>query len=232
MSKDPSLYTTAIVDDNEQFLLAMKAYLKKYSYINDPSTYVDSIEFISDFSQKPFDIVFMDLEMPSMNGDQVTKLIMPQNPSTKVIAVSMYEDGYSVKRMMEAGAWAFISKTYIQAKIPEMMERIKKGKRYVDPAAAENYTLFAHKVKKKTLADETPKSVDQMNDEEIAEINLTPGEKRVIAYMVQGYTHREIAEKLARSCRTIDTHTQNIMIKLNAHKATEIVLLAYKYKLI
>jgi CheY-like chemotaxis protein len=111
-----------IVDDNKQFLEAFKFLLQEHfvdkaEEIFEASNGFESLEILK---KNPVDLVFMDLEMPVMDGIEATKKIIDMYRNIKVIAASFHSELEDVKKMLEAGARNYIVKEEIS---PEAIER-------------------------------------------------------------------------------------------------------------
>ncbi|MFO7828881.1 MAG: response regulator transcription factor [Bacteroidales bacterium] len=111
-----------IVDDNRQFLEAFRFLLQEHfsdrtDEIFEASNGQECLELLK---KKSIDLVFMDLEMPVMNGVEATKKIVDMYRNIKVIAVSFHSELEDVKKMLEAGARNYIVKEEIS---PEAIEK-------------------------------------------------------------------------------------------------------------
>lgn len=232
MSQPTNEYNVAIVDDHELFANALSRLLKDYKFMHVRGIFNTGQKMLDNFEKIKPDIVFMDIMMPEMDGIEATKLIMQKYPNTKVIAISSYDEGIQVKRMFKAGACSFVTKDITRKIFKDVITSITKNSRYVSSAAAVNYTLYTSNKIKLNEPLEADASSPLREPEQIPDITMTPREKEIIKYLMKGYSHKEIADAISRSARTIDTHKQNIMEKLNTHKSNEIVALALKYKLI
>ena len=233
MPNQTKTYNVAIVDDNELFPVALVALMKEYKFINVVGIYKNGKKLVDNFDKILPDIVFTDVIMPEMDGVRATKWVMKKYPETKVIAMSMFDDGYNVKRMLQAGAWSFATKDLTKKSFRELMTSIMQNKRYISSTAAIKYTLH---INRNRMPGEKEEGIENNHlvyaGPPDFEAHITRREKQIISFMAQGFTDKEIARELSRSSRTIDAHKQNIMQKLNTRKSTEIVALAYKYNLL
>jgi DNA-binding NarL/FixJ family response regulator len=231
MSKNQKCYNVAIVDDSELFPVALTAFLKEYSFMQVSGIFNNGKKMLDNMEVVQPDIIFMDLEMPEMDGVTATRLIMKKYPATRVIATSLYDHGVKVKQMLQAGAWSFITKDLTKIVFGELIMRLKQNKRYITATAAMNYTLYVNH-KKNILEDNEgiyePDNAPGM----LPDVHFTPREIEVIGYLAKGLSAKEIASKICRSNRTIDAHKKNLMTKLRANNSMELVALAYKYKLL
>ncbi|MCK4662497.1 MAG: response regulator transcription factor [Bacteroidales bacterium] len=101
-----------IVDDNKHYREALKSLLlslgkEKINIINNASS---GKEFINTINKTNTDIVFMDYEMPVMNGLEATRIALSNYPRLTIIALSLYDDTQYVDAMLEAGAKGYLLK--------------------------------------------------------------------------------------------------------------------------
>lgn len=112
-----------IVDDHHQFTKAFKYLLE--DLFEDHIQYIDVVNnglaCLEILSSKVYDIVFMDVDMPGMNGIDTTKMINEQYRDIKVIAVSFHSDIKYIMKMIEAGARNYLIKEEINR------ERLEKA---------------------------------------------------------------------------------------------------------
>lgn len=111
-----------IVDDNKQFLEAF-SFLLQENFANKIDELFEASngqECLDILKKKSVDLIFMDLEMPVMNGVETTKKIIDMYRNIKVIAVSFHSELEDVKKMLEAGARNYIIKEEIS---PETIEK-------------------------------------------------------------------------------------------------------------
>lgn len=108
-----------IADDNKPFLKAF-TYIIQESFkdrVNEIFHAENGIEAIKILKKNPVDIVFMDLDMPEMDGVEATKQAVSQFWGIKIIAVSFHSEFNEIRRMLEAGARNYIIKEEITQEI-------------------------------------------------------------------------------------------------------------------
>ncbi|MCK5171378.1 MAG: response regulator transcription factor [Bacteroidales bacterium] len=108
-----------IVDDNKQFREAFRFILQenfseKYENIYEAENGAECLNVIRDQSN---DVVFMDKQMPIMDGIEATKKIVDQYRTIRIIAVSFHSEFEDIKSMLEAGARNYIIKEEITPKV-------------------------------------------------------------------------------------------------------------------
>jgi YesN/AraC family two-component response regulator len=105
-------YKILLVDDSVSYLKAFKMQLNdvfgnNIVYIDNAINGIEAIEMVK---SKPFDIIFMDIDMPGLNGIETTKYLKKFFPSIYVIGLSMHEQFYFKDKMLLAGSDLFVTK--------------------------------------------------------------------------------------------------------------------------
>ena len=162
-------------------------------------------------------VLVLDLSMPDLDGIAVTKKIAPQFPSLKILMLTLHEDEALLRAALKAGASGYILKRAAETELISAIHTILRGDLYVDPSLV-----------RKLLSDESSAAVVQSQFTE----TLTPRETEVLKLIVQGYTNRQIGEKLNISVRTAESHRANLSDKLGLHSRVELVRYAREHGLI
>jgi len=111
-----------IVDDSKHFVKALRFMLEenfsdKIEEILEASNGQEAIDFVSNYA---IDTIFMDLEMPVMDGVKATKYIVDRYRNIQIIAVSFHSEFHDIQRMIEAGARNYLIKEEVNI---ESLER-------------------------------------------------------------------------------------------------------------
>ena len=147
------------------------------------------------------DVIIMDVCMPEMNGIIATSLIHSEFPNIKVIALSMLCDKRHVFKMLRAGATAYLLK---HCSLNELTQAIR--------AVSANRTYLSQEVIDILVAECGNPSA---NRHSVDPPDISIRELEVLQLIVEGKTTAQIAKNLYLSTKTIETHRQNIMQKLN-----------------
>lgn len=140
------------------------------------------------------DIVLTDINMPEMDGIELTREIKKQQPEVKVIALSMYGERETISDMLKAGVSAYILKNTGKQELLKAIEKVASGGTFFsDEVSAEMMRTYPEQAAK--------------------EISLSQREIEVIELIAQEYTNAKIAEALFISERTVETHRKNIFRK-------------------
>lgn len=165
------------------------------------------------------DIVIMDIGMPILNGIEATGQLRKSHPNIRVIALSMHSEKSYVKEMLEAGASGYLFKNCTYHQLIEGIQAVYAGKKYLSDTITE---VLIH--------DYLDKSEENSHTE--TENLLTGRETEVLKLFAMGKSTKEIADQLFVSIKTVGTHKQHIMDKLEFKSTTDLVKYAIKNKLI
>jgi DNA-binding NarL/FixJ family response regulator len=210
-----------IVDDHFLFPLALKGIIENYDFLEMQAIIKNGRELLERLDELKPDVIFMDILMPLMDGFTATSLVLEKYPTTKIVAITALTEGEYVKKIMDAGAWGFITKGSAKKEFDELFEHLRENKKYISSQAAISYQEFLNGAnKEKDLKKTLPKPT------------VTKRELQVIIQISKGLSDKEVAKILRVSHRTIDAHKQNLMNKFGTRKSAEIVAIAYKLKLI
>jgi len=118
-------YKYVIIDDDDMDRLAISFYLKNYSFLEHCATFSSSEEGLDYIKKNKIDIVFLDIDMPFMNGIEVQKKI--RNEVSCTIFVTSYTE-FAVEGF-ELDAFDYITKPFTP---PRIEASVKKAKEYLD----------------------------------------------------------------------------------------------------
>lgn len=203
-----------IVDDHSLFRNGLRLLLKSFypdALIAEAS---NGHEFLENLEKTKPDLVFMDINMPVMDGVEATLQSMSLIPELKIIALSMFGDEAYYFRMIQAGAKGFLLKNSEMEEVIEAIEIVLEGNNYFS----------------KELLFSVIKNFRQTLDPESGQQYLSDREMEILKLICQGLSNQEISEKLFISKRTVDKHRSNIMEKTNSKNTAQLVIQSIKNK--
>ena len=163
-------------------------------------------------------VVVMDLNLPGLNGVEVTRRITSSYPRIQVVVLSVYAEETYVHQALEAGASAYVVKRGAARELIEAIEAVAANHMYLSPLISRPVVrAYMQHAARQAPADEIP---------------LTSREREVLQLLTEGLSSKEIAQRLHTSARTIDVHRQHIMEKLDLHSLPELVKYAIRKRLI
>lgn len=164
-------------------------------------------------SLKP-DVVVMDINMPELNGIEATRQIRAELPATKIIALSMYSDKRYVVGMLKAGVSGYLLKNCAFDELVAAISAVVKNQNYMSQKIAG--TVMQEYASILEASDASPAS------------QLTAREREVLQMIAEGMKTKDIGDKMHVSVKTVETHRQQIMRKLNASSVAELTKIALR----
>ena len=159
-------------------------------------------------------VAVLDIAMPEMNGIEATRRISQDVPEIKVLALSMHSARRFVTEALSAGAKGYLLK---DCAAEELVRAIR--------TVAANETYLSPKVAGLIVKDYLKHSPDSAPS---AESFLTNREREILQLIAEGESTKEIAFNIGVSIKTVETHRQQIMKKLNLHSVAELTRYAIR----
>ena len=170
------------------------------------------------------DILIVDIRMPNLNGIDTIKKLAEISPGTKTLVLTMHDLEEYVFRSIDSGADGYLLKDTSREEFVKAIHTIKSGSKYFSSAISNvlvNNYLGTKLVTKQSKTKE-------VNDT----LGLTRRETEILKMVADGLSNKDIADKLAKSVRTVETHRFNIMKKLNVKNAAELIKVAHENNLV
>lgn len=160
------------------------------------------------------DVVLCDIHLPGLSGLEVTERITGGALETKVIAVSVLEDGPMPKRLLDAGASGYVGKGGDASELLRAVRDVARGKRYLASSVAQAIALSS------VSGDSSP--FDGLSGREL-EVSLL---------LLRGLRQEEIAKRLSLSAKTVNTHKSRAFEKLGIRDTVALARLASQYGMV
>jgi DNA-binding NarL/FixJ family response regulator len=163
------------------------------------------------------DVIVADITMPHLNGIDALTQLKKDNPTVKVVFLTMHQEVAYARRALEAGASGYVLKHSAPAELIAAIRAALTGQTYISPALA-GEVIQSLKYEPRTGADPTSK--------------LTPRQREILQLLAEGRSAKEIAGALTISARTVEFHKYQMMETLHLHHSTELVHFAIKHGIV
>ncbi|PQO98833.1 DNA-binding response regulator [Pseudomonas frederiksbergensis] len=205
----PTQIRLALVDDHtlvRDGIRALLSVIPTVTVVGEAENGADAMVMVERCNP---DLLLVDINLPDINGLELTRKIRDRFPILKVLVLSMYDSKEYVSESLRSGASGYVLKNAPSREIVAAIEAIKNGG-----------TFYNAEIAQKLLLD------DGIINE------LTPRESQVLYKMTQGLNNKEMARELNISVRTVETHRLSIRRKLNIDKPAALVKYAIDHGII
>lgn len=208
-----------IVDDHNIVKSGIISVLEKQTNLKVIGEASNGEEAIIKFKSCLPDVVMVDLSLPDINGIELLKIIKTINPEIKVIIFTMHDEAEYIYSAIENGANGYLLKNGEICELVKAIEQVFEGKNYFSERVS---TIIVNEIKLNKTIPNPP----------IENVKLSLREQEILRLIVEGHSNKMISSKLNISVKTVAIHRTNIMKKVKAKNAADLVSKAIKNNLI
>ena len=213
-----------IVDDHPVFRQGLRDVLETDPNLNIIGEAADgevALEIVPEINP---DVILMDINLPTMNGLQVTRKIKGQFPHIKVIMITGYDDAEQVFHALRAGASAYCPKDITPEALIGIINIVRDG----------NYVVGEKTMTHEEVLEWVEQKIGRfagplISDTEEMFIPLSPREMEILEHVTRGLSNKEIAYKLGISHQTVKNHMTAILRKLRVDDRTQAAVYALRH---
>jgi DNA-binding NarL/FixJ family response regulator len=197
--KPMSTIKVAIVEDNASVRGSLATILNGSPGFRCVCACASSEEALQRIPAAAPDVILMDINLPGQSGIECVRQLRQQPIPGQIIMLTIEEDSRRVFQSLEAGASGYLVKHLPPAKILEAIQEVHRGGAPMSSQVARLLVQSFHRRGPSSLEAE----------------NLTAREEEILRLVAQGYRTKEVAEALAISAQTVETHLRNTYEKLH-----------------
>ena len=201
MSSKKQIIKVLVADDHPVVRKGLQTCLARQKNFKLVGEAVDGDEALRKARELSPDVVLMDISMPGMNGLAVTEVLRREAPDMKVLILSVHSNKEYIFRVIQAGAHGYVSKEAPPAEVLRAIESVYEGEPH-----------FSEDIRRDALNQFV---IGGGKKPPFAQ--LTSREREVLILIADGQSNKEIADRLNIGVRTIETHRERIMRRLNIH---------------
>lgn len=211
-----------IVDDHKIVRDGLKALLGYEEDIGVVFEAGSSEEFFEIFPASPADLLILDIILPTMSGIEIAQMLSKTKDSPAIIILTGSTEGEYVLAALEAGVKGFLPKDSSQEELLDAIRTVFEGKEY-----------FADSVAKTVLKAHVSHARNKLTERnEQKKIPLTDRETEIVKLFFEGLSYKQIADRLFISRRTVESHKNNIMEKLELKSMTDLFKYALRNRIV
>lgn len=205
--------TILIADDHPLFRKGLEDIIRLTAYAN--STFLaapNGSEAVEMTRREPIDLLFLDVNMPEMNGFDVARTVLTEKPGLPIIVLTQFDEIPLILNFFKIGAKAFLTKNIEVDEISVAIDNVLRGDYYYHSRFDETISQW--------LMGGLRKS--------IPEIKFNSRDMQMILVMSKGKTTQEISDILGLNFRSLETYRYQLIKKINVKNTAELISYVYK----
>lgn len=208
------LIRVLLIDDHELVRSGIKALLEKSEDIRVVGEAGEGHEALRCIKETNPDVVLLDISLPGLNGLEVAAKARKDSPRLRIVFLSMHSNEEYVLQALKIGASGYVLKQSSTRELELAVRSAKKGETFLSPAIS-NTVVSDYMARLKGGNVRKP----GVNPYEV----LTSRQREILQLIAEGFSSKEIAQKLGLSINTIEVHRANLMDRLNIHDIAGLV---------
>lgn len=198
----------AIVDDHKLFRKSFELLLGQIGEVEVVCKCSNGIELLEALKTKTIDVVFLDIQMPELNGYQTAAILTKQYPKVKILVLTSFNDVYSLSRMLDFNIAGYLTKNTKLKDLKNAILTVKESGVYFSKEVAMTLKELESKVKYQF-------------------VNLSEREIELIKLFAKQYNGREVASRLGISFRTVEKHKEFLMQRTESFNFIGVIIYAF-----
>ncbi|OOG77890.1 response regulator transcription factor [Algoriphagus sp. A40] len=203
-----------LADDHPLIREGFKSLLGKNENFEIVAEAGNGRELLEAFERTRPDIILTDISMPVLNGFEAMEQLIKQGASVRFIVLTMHEEQVYILNALKIGAHGYVLKNIEGPELEKAITTVYQGGKYFSPL----------------ITNIIAESFQRPEDGDIEEI--TSREKEVLQLVAQGYSTKQIADKLSISIRTVESHRINMLRKMRVNNSAELIKKSIQLNLI
>ncbi len=200
-----------LVDDHAIFLEGVKSLLRRNEKIEIIGTARDGQQAKEMLEQTAVDLLITDINMPKLDGMELTRIAKASFPSIKVLVLTVFGDGEVIREIMRTDAEGYLLKSAGRREFFAAIDQIIDGGTY-----------YSKKVLSSLMQE-----LESLNNTD--KTLLTPREQEILSLVCEELSSHQIADRLFISPRTVETHRKNIMAKTESKSIVGLIRYAFTH---
>jgi DNA-binding NarL/FixJ family response regulator len=203
-----------LADDHKLFRLGLRELLSARARMKVVGEAGTGLEVLALARELHPDVILMDISMSELNGIEACRRVLAEEPDIRVVMLSMHTDRRYVIEALRAGARGYVVKDAAPEELEQAIKRVMQGQHYL--SGPTNQQIIEEYLK---LAAPPAAGTHDL---------LSGRERSVLQLIAEGSSTKQIAEKLNLSVKTVETHRQHVMEKLNLFTVAELTRYAVR----
>jgi DNA-binding NarL/FixJ family response regulator len=206
-----------LADDHSLVRRGIKSLLGAHSDWQVCGEATDGKEALEKVTQLNPDVLILDLNMPELNGLEVTRQVHKMCPQVEVLVLTVQDSEQVMRQVLDAGARGYVLKSDAGDKLLSAIETVRRHHLFLSPRTSRMLHGSSAPLAKDGATPKQP---------------LSPRERQILQLLAEGKSTKEVATALDITTKTAETHRSNIMRKLDMHHVTELVRYAIRNQIV
>jgi DNA-binding NarL/FixJ family response regulator len=155
------------------------------------------------------DVVVLDISLPEMNGAEVARALLEEQPECRILVLTVHEDRATLRQLLDIGVAGYLVKRSAADELLRAIHAVAAGGTYLDPAIAGKLVGSGAAGSSRSPGEPT--------------VELSERETDVLRLIANGHSNKEISARLAISVKTIETYKARAMDKLGFKTRVDVV---------
>jgi len=209
-----------VVEDQPHLLKNIVKLLSRYpEQVEVIGTAMDGETALTEAQRLEPELMLLDLELPGIDGIQVTTRVKQSQPSVDVLILTSFDDETKVYEAIQAGASGYLVKRVSIEKILSGIQEVRAGGTVLEPVIAKRFWNYFQSIQSRPAVPSDP-------------FGMTPVEREVLSYVAKGLSNAEVGRVMNIERRTVRTHLAHIYEKLGVNTHVEAVVKALRAGLV
>ena len=221
-----------LVDDHALFREGLKSlfsYEEDFEVVGEAASGEDALTAARELMP---DLVLMDIDMPGVNGIEITRRLTAEMPYVKVVMLTVHDEDDQLFEAIQAGAQGYLVKSIRSAEMLELLRGLARGEAPLSRTMATRILEEFRRTSASATASVRPGSPGSLSGADAADLLLTQREQEVLELVARRCTNKEIASRLVISEYTVKNHLRNILSKLHLRSRAQAARYALRQGLI
>jgi DNA-binding NarL/FixJ family response regulator len=206
-SAEPKPLRVLLIDDSPIIRLGLRSALEDYPDIEIAGEAGSATEGLAAATRLKPDLVLLDLHLPDKSGLVACRELLKAHPAIKVLILTSSSNERNVQEALSAGARGYLLKDNDGNALASALRTVARGQPVLDPSMAGQILNLVKHRGEMTAAGRLGQ--------------LSPQERRVVAFLADGLTNKEIGDRLGLTEKTIKNYLATVFTKLNISRRSQ-----------
>ena len=220
-------YRVLIADDHAVVRRGLRALLASQPGIEVCCEAASGTEALEGVKKEKPDLLVLDLTMPEMNGLEVARAAREESPNTDILVLSMHFSEEVAREVLRCGAIGYVLKSEADTELLAAVDHARQGQPFFTGKLAVSMA-------ESFMQEPPPAEAEEpsVNNKELEGTTLTGREVQVIQLLADGKSNKQAADELGVSTRTVESHRNHIMRKMNFTSFSDLIRFAVRANLV